>query len=137
MNDDRWEKLQDDLATGKVTPEQFDAIAERLRAAERKEVADDASRQAAIAAYGSSAGSVMSPPRPPQGSPGKEATDRVRERLRKGFGAQDSQGRLDVSLMERYRIRDALDGIAQDGSSYRAPADRRIQDDRTARRGGR
>ncbi len=89
--------------------------------------------------YGAPVGAGGGTPSRPQAA-GWEALDqKIHDRLAKGDGLQDSQGKMDVAKWIPRRVAEAVDASIHNPSyrsfSRKSPDDTKVQDDRTKRKG--
>lgn len=136
-----------------ATPQEIEASAKRFHerveklqgektAAQQKAVDDDAAQRAlAQQQYGTPAAAGTGTPIPPLLEPHEALERRIHQRLADGKGLQDSQSRMDVARWVPDRLRA---GIIQSQSnpSYKSTRpgtadDKKIADDRTARKNAR
>lgn len=136
-----------------VTPQEIEASAKRFHdrvvklqgeqvTAKEKAVEDEAAQRAlAQQQYGAPAGAGTGTPIPPLLEPHEALERRIHQRLADGKGLQDSQSKLDVARWVPDRLRAGIIQ-SQTNPSYKSTRpgtadDKKIADDRTARKNAR
>jgi hypothetical protein len=117
----------------KVTKDADDAKAAAVKATE------DAKAQAQQQ-YGAPVGAGGGTPSRPAAKGWEELDQRIQDRLAKGDGMQDSQGKMDVARWIPRRVAEAVDASIHNPSyrsfSRQSSDDKKVQDDRTKRKTG-
>lgn len=131
---DLLETLNQRLVAGEISEEQYDSIKSRL-------VTEEHAVQQAQQQYGQPVGSGGAVPSRPTNNPrGPDAIkDRVRNRLERGDGLMDSQGKIDSIQYQNIRFAEGVEAAIRNPSyrsfSRSAADDKQVKDDRLARRG--
>jgi hypothetical protein len=128
------------------SPTEIEAVAKRFHERMEKVTkdADDAkalavkaeadAKAAATAGYGAPVGAGGGTPSRPAAKGWEELDQRIQDRLAKGDGMQDSQGKMDVARWIPRRVAEAVDASIHNPSyrsfSRQSADDKKVQDDR-------